>query len=177
MTASHESSHAASTAARRHFLDRRVISRSTVPSFVRLAFVRPQELAIRSYLPSDREAVWDLHVTALEAVGARAIDPETRGVDADFADIDGVYLRNDGEFLVGLLSDRIVAIGALKRLTSFDVSSLPPQVAVTPSYGSILCPFKRRRNTSTSRTASVNMVACKSSATRRARQSCFVDPN
>jgi ribosomal protein S18 acetylase RimI-like enzyme len=80
--------------------------------------VQPQELTIRSYLPSDREAVRDLHVTALEAVGARAIDPEGRGIDADFADIDGVYLRNGGEFLVGLLGDRIVAIGALKRSSS-----------------------------------------------------------
>jgi ribosomal protein S18 acetylase RimI-like enzyme len=79
--------------------------------------VLTQELTVRSYLPSDRKAVWDLHVTALEAVGARAIDPEARGVDADFADIDGVYLRNGGEFLVGLFGDRIVAIGALKRLS------------------------------------------------------------
>jgi GNAT superfamily N-acetyltransferase len=79
--------------------------------------MEPQELVVRSYLPSDRAAVWDLHVTALEAVGARAIDPEARGVDADFADIDGVYLRSGGEFLVGLLGDRIVAIGALKRLS------------------------------------------------------------
>jgi GNAT superfamily N-acetyltransferase len=79
--------------------------------------VKPLELAIRSYLPSDREAVWDLHVTALEAVGARAIDPDARGIDADFADVDGVYLRNGGEFLVGLRDDRIVAIGALKRLS------------------------------------------------------------
>jgi GNAT superfamily N-acetyltransferase len=79
--------------------------------------LQPQKLTVRSYLSSDREAVWDLHVTALEAVGARAIDPEARGIDADFADIDRVYLRNGGEFLIGLLGDRIVAMGALKRLS------------------------------------------------------------
>jgi len=77
-----------------------------------------QELVVRRYLPSDRDAVWDLHVTALEAVGARAMDPEARGIDADFADIDGVYLQSGGEFLVGLRGDRIVAMGALKRLSS-----------------------------------------------------------
>ncbi len=94
-----------------------VIPLSIVPSFARLASVQPQELTIRSYLPADREAVWDLHVTALEAVGARATDPEARGIDADFADIDGVYLQSGGEFLVGLRDDRIVAMGALKRLS------------------------------------------------------------
>jgi GNAT superfamily N-acetyltransferase len=118
MTPARERRHAPLTAPGRHFRDRRAIPRSTVSSFVRLAFVQPQELTIRRYLPSDRTAVWDLHVTALEAVGARALDPEARGVDADFADMDGVYLRNSGEFLVGLLGDRIVAIGALKRLSS-----------------------------------------------------------
>ena len=74
-------------------------------------------LMIRRYLPSDREAVWNLHVYALEAVGARAKNPAAYRFDADFDDIEGVYLSSGGEFLVGSLDDRIVAMGALKRLS------------------------------------------------------------
>lgn len=75
-------------------------------------------LTIRRYLPSDHQAVWNLHVSALEAVGARAKGPEARGIDADFDAIESVYLNNGGEFLLGLLNDLIVAMGALKRLSS-----------------------------------------------------------
>jgi ribosomal protein S18 acetylase RimI-like enzyme len=35
--------------------------------------------------------------------------------DRDFQDITGVYLNNRGEFLVGLCTDKIVAMGALRK--------------------------------------------------------------
>jgi ribosomal protein S18 acetylase RimI-like enzyme len=37
--------------------------------------------------------------------------------DADFQDIEGVYLNNGGEFLVGLIGGNIVAMGALRNVT------------------------------------------------------------
>jgi GNAT superfamily N-acetyltransferase len=73
-------------------------------------------LEIRRCLPSDQSSIWDLHVAALEAVGARAPEAAARFLDADLSKIDEVYLKSGGEFLVGVLRDQIVAMGALKRL-------------------------------------------------------------
>ena len=89
-------------------------------------------LIIRRYLPSDREAVWNLHVIALEAIGTRAKNPAAHRLDADFDDINGVYLNSGGEFLVGLLGGLIVAMGALKRLSG-NVAEIT-RMRVHPQY-------------------------------------------
>ena len=69
-------------------------------------------LTIRRYKPSDHDAVWRLHNEALHDVGAHL----GNGVwDDDLHEIEAVYLRDGGEFLVGLQGDRIVAMGALRR--------------------------------------------------------------
>lgn len=70
-------------------------------------------LEIRSYKPIDLEAVVQLHHAALKAAGAHAGEGSW---DDDLSDIEGVYLANSGVFLVGLLNDRIVAMGALRRV-------------------------------------------------------------
>ncbi len=68
-------------------------------------------LTIRQYMPSDHAAVAELHVCALRQVGIHA----QRGRwDADLDNIEAVYL-NAGEFLVGELDGRVVAMGALRR--------------------------------------------------------------
>ncbi len=62
-------------------------------------------------MPSDHAAVAELHVLALGQVGIHA----QRGQwDADLDNIEAVYL-NAGEFLVGELEGRVVAMGALRR--------------------------------------------------------------
>ena len=70
-------------------------------------------MQVRQYLPQDRDQVWDLHNLALSLAGAHAGNEWYE----DLHDIDGFYLNNGGEFLVGLLDDRVVAMGALKRIT------------------------------------------------------------
>lgn len=72
-------------------------------------------LVIRRYLPADREAVWNLHVAALQAVGALA--KNSARLNPDLNDIDSAYINSGGEFLVGLVGDLVVAMGALKRLS------------------------------------------------------------
>ncbi len=69
-------------------------------------------IAIRRYEPGDREAVRNLHDAALTGVGAHL---GTGPWDADLDDIESVYLREDGEFLVGVLAGEVVAMGALRR--------------------------------------------------------------
>ena len=71
-------------------------------------------LNIRRYQPSDHAAVWELHKTALVAAGAYS----PGATDPDLNQIEAVYLNNGGEFLVGTIQDRVVAMGALRRTDS-----------------------------------------------------------
>jgi len=71
-------------------------------------------LHIRRYRPADRDAVWELHNVALGAVGAHGGHGP---FDDDLHHIEDVYLERGGEFLVGELDGRIVAMGALRRHT------------------------------------------------------------
>jgi ribosomal protein S18 acetylase RimI-like enzyme len=70
------------------------------------------QLTIRQYQPADFDEVWNLHVTALQEVGAYL---GSGPWDNDMYNIEEVYLNNRGDFLIGLLDDRIVAMGALRR--------------------------------------------------------------
>jgi ribosomal protein S18 acetylase RimI-like enzyme len=69
-------------------------------------------LDLRRYQDGDHDAVWELHNLALHAVGAHA---GNGAWDDDLHHIQEVYLDAGGEFLVGALAGRIVAIGALRR--------------------------------------------------------------
>lgn len=72
------------------------------------------KLVIRQYQPSDKEEVFKLHVRALESVDAHMY---TGLWEKDFEDIEGIYLNNRGEFLVGTIDNKIVAMGALRKMT------------------------------------------------------------
>ncbi len=67
---------------------------------------------LRRYTPADQEAVEHLHVFALQQMGAYL----GRGPwDDDVYAIEEVYLKHQGEFLIGEEDGRLVAMGALKR--------------------------------------------------------------
>jgi len=71
-------------------------------------------LRIRRYIAEDRQAVWDLHVEALRALGAYAGDGPWNN---DLRRIEEAYLVG-GEFLVGILDEHIVAMGAIRRTSA-----------------------------------------------------------
>lgn len=73
---------------------------------------KAQPLTIRRYRPGDREVVWNLHNDALNDVGAHLGNGPW---DEDLDAIEAVYLRDGGEFLVGILEEEVVAMGALRR--------------------------------------------------------------
>ncbi|MEJ7819469.1 MAG: GNAT family N-acetyltransferase [Rubrobacteraceae bacterium] len=73
-----------------------------------------ETLLIRRYGAADHEAVLRLHKIVLRHAGVYAEGHEDE-LDGDLDDIDTVYLRNNGEFLVGVHDDRVVAMGALRR--------------------------------------------------------------
>jgi GNAT superfamily N-acetyltransferase len=67
---------------------------------------------LRRYTPADQEAVEHLHVFAIQQTGAYL----GRGPwDDDVYAIEEVYLKNQGEFLIGECDGVFVAMGALKR--------------------------------------------------------------
>lgn len=71
------------------------------------------DLRLRRYHAADHATVLDLHREGLAQVGLRPGD----GVyyDHDFFRMEDIYLRNDGEFIVGEVAGRIVAMGGLRR--------------------------------------------------------------
>lgn len=71
-----------------------------------------EALTVRRYRPADVAAVWAVHERALRASGLEFV--EDAPVDADLTAIRARYLDRDGEFLVGLADDRIVAIGGFR---------------------------------------------------------------
>ncbi len=67
---------------------------------------------LRRYEPADWEAVEYLHIYAIQQAGAYL----GRGPwDDDVYDIEGAYLNNQGEFLIGEWNGVFVAMGALHR--------------------------------------------------------------
>ncbi|MEW2354503.1 GNAT family N-acetyltransferase [Spirillospora sp. NPDC029432] len=92
-------------------------SRDAAGTLVRLRAEPPAwgfgDLYLRRYRAEDHGTVLDLHREGLAQVGLRPGD----GVyyDHDFFRMEDIYLRNDGEFLVGEVDGRIVAMGGLRR--------------------------------------------------------------
>jgi ribosomal protein S18 acetylase RimI-like enzyme len=68
---------------------------------------------IRQYQPSDNKAIWELHRSALEPTGAML--PGGPWNDDDLNDIENEYIKNGGDFLVGVVNKRIVCMGALRN--------------------------------------------------------------
>ena len=66
---------------------------------------------IRDYQSTDHDVVWNLHLEALIPTGSRA---DVKEWDDDLHHIEEVYFSGGGEFIVGYIEDRLVAMGALK---------------------------------------------------------------
>ena len=77
----------------------------------------PGTLELRRYRDEDAVAVRALHDLALMATGAHL----GRGPwDEDLDDIAATYLYTGGEFLLGFVDGRLVAIGALRHASATD---------------------------------------------------------
>jgi ribosomal protein S18 acetylase RimI-like enzyme len=68
-------------------------------------------LEVRRFATGDARAVHALDDAAMRAAGARG-----RG-DEDLDSVAAGYLEDGGEFLVGILDGRLIAIGALRHVT------------------------------------------------------------
>ncbi|MFN8444402.1 MAG: GNAT family N-acetyltransferase [Caldilineaceae bacterium] len=72
-------------------------------------------LTVRRYKSSDHDAVWNLHILALNSI------EQSRHIagpwDDDLHAIEDIYLNLGGEFLVAEIAGVLVAMGALRRLS------------------------------------------------------------
>ena len=75
----------------------------------------PEGLSFRRYEPRDFDQVWRLHKLALVYAGADAGEGPW---EDDLRAIEDAYLASGGDFLVGEYEDRVVAMGALRRVGS-----------------------------------------------------------
>ncbi len=67
---------------------------------------------IRRYTINDNNSVWDLHNRALNAVGAHGGNGKW---DDDLKNIDNIYIKMGGEFLIMEEDNKIIGMGALLR--------------------------------------------------------------
>jgi ribosomal protein S18 acetylase RimI-like enzyme len=73
-------------------------------------------LKFRRYRPEDNEVSKELNYAGLKQMRP---DVDWKGVevaDGDYDDIEDIYIRNRGEFLVGTLDGEVVVTGAVKKL-------------------------------------------------------------
>lgn len=70
------------------------------------------DLLIRQYQAEDKAVVWQLHELALDAVGTN-LGPGPWNDDLE--QIETVYLNGRGEFLLGEVDGRVVAMGAFRE--------------------------------------------------------------
>jgi hypothetical protein len=87
-------------------------------------------LDLRRYEERDGPSVWRLHDEGLRQTGVHAGDGPG---DDDLRSVAATYLTDDGEFLVGLIAGAVVAMGALRRVSS-TVAEVK-RMRSTPAFG------------------------------------------
>ncbi|MFA6394079.1 MAG: GNAT family N-acetyltransferase [Patescibacteria group bacterium] len=76
-----------------------------------------QHIRLRRFVKNDKKAVDLLHIQGLKQSDSYINEPEARQqLDADLIDIRKTYIKNGGEFIVATLNNKIIGMGALKRI-------------------------------------------------------------
>ena len=76
-----------------------------------------ENIELRQYQSSDYEAVLQLHFQGLQQYGVHISSELISGLDDDLGRIQEEYLKN-GEFLIATDNEKIVGMGALRRIDS-----------------------------------------------------------
>ena len=72
---------------------------------------------LRRFEKKDGKAVYDLHIKALKHAGTFIETPSLRlEWDKDWKDIEGVYLNSGGDFFVVTVNEKIIGMGALRKI-------------------------------------------------------------
>jgi ribosomal protein S18 acetylase RimI-like enzyme len=76
------------------------------------------KMLIRRYQAEDNESVKALHYAGVRQIDPDADHPDNPFIDSDLDDIEGVYINNRGDFIVGIENDTIVAMGAIMKASA-----------------------------------------------------------
>ncbi len=68
---------------------------------------------IRQYQKQDKDDVWKLHVDGLNQTTGFKYDSK---LDDDFNNIKSIYLDNNGEFYIAEIDDKVIGMGALRKV-------------------------------------------------------------
>src|SRR5687767_3232869 len=76
-----------------------------------------KNIVLRRFEKKDENAVYNLHVVAMKQAGTFIDIPKLRDQwDKDFKNIEEIYIHNRGEFFVVTINDKIIGMGALKKV-------------------------------------------------------------
>ena len=89
----------------------------------------PAWLSSGAFQNGDADAVWELHNLALDGTGAHLGDGPW---DDDLRSIPVSDLQDGGEFIVGLIDGRLVAMGGLRHIT--DAAAELKRMRVHPAF-------------------------------------------
>lgn len=71
------------------------------------------EIQLRQYQDTDQDTVWQLHVDGLNQTGSFVNNPKH---DQDLLNIKETYLSHKGEFLIALINNKIIGMGAFRKV-------------------------------------------------------------
>jgi len=97
------------------------------------------------YKPEFQDPMLALHRSAIEGFDLGMSQQQD---EADLLDLENVYIRRGGEFLLGLIGPRLMAMGGFQRLSELDVELKRMRIASDfqgRGYGTILLRELERR--------------------------------
>jgi ribosomal protein S18 acetylase RimI-like enzyme len=75
-------------------------------------------LQIRRYQAKDNKVVKELHYAGIAQMDPDAGRQDSPFIDSDLDDIEGIYINNNGDFIVGMEGKEIVVIGAIRKVSA-----------------------------------------------------------
>jgi ribosomal protein S18 acetylase RimI-like enzyme len=75
-------------------------------------------MLIRRYQAQDNETIKALHYDGVMQIDPEPDRPDNPFIDTDLDDIEGVYINNHGDFIVGTEKKEIVAMGAIMKVSA-----------------------------------------------------------
>ena len=74
-------------------------------------------MLIRRYQADDNIEVKGLHYAGVQQIDPDPERPDNPFIDADLDNIEGVYINNRGDFIIGMIKEEIMAMGALHKVS------------------------------------------------------------
>ncbi|KKQ27265.1 MAG: GCN5-related N-acetyltransferase [Candidatus Magasanikbacteria bacterium GW2011_GWC2_37_14] len=90
-----------------------------------------ENIKLRQFEEKDKEATYNLHIEGLKQSESFIDDPKAREqLDQDLKKIREEYIDSDGEFFVAIIDDKVVGMGALRKVD--DITAEIKRMRVKP---------------------------------------------